>query len=111
MLIIINVLVRFLFKKAIKNFSAKILLDNNINEENIHSLKKSFSENVYYRKRITLEKTSSFSFLYYLFSSCFKFFDEVLSVLKYLIYMLFLSKPENMITKVQVYRKKVIQSP
>ena len=60
--------------------------------ENIHSLKKSFSENVYDRKRITLEKTSSFSFL---------------SVLKYnMIYMLFLSKPENMITKVQVYRKK-----
>ena len=68
------------------------MLDNNINEENIHSLKKSFSENVYDRKRITLEKTSSFSFL---------------SVLKYnMIYMLFLSKPENMITKVQVHRKK-----
>ena len=63
----------FLMKEAIKNFSQKIFLDNNMT----NPLKKSISKNVY-KRRMTLSAASSSSFSDYLYTFSFKFFEAVL---------------------------------
>ena len=72
-------------------------------------------------RRITLRKTSNFSFSDCPCCSSIKLFDAVLSIMKTtnfnfsenaynMTYRFFLNKPENAIEKVQLYRKKGTQS-
>ena len=69
----INIFGYFLSKRSLKSFSDKILLDNNMN----HPLEKTFSNNFYNRRRITLV-----SFLDYPCWTSFHFLDIDLSIWK-----------------------------